>query len=270
MLGHQRVFVDQDRVLGLGAGDAGAGPGHVDGAEAGDRLAGFLPAGALCFREPGNPLPSRVNGGFGDVAVERRGELRHCRRRRASYCEIARKSANRIAREQRIDAHMDDFASRPRGLKARDPGNVAFEHQDRVRIVEIRGRVIAEMAGMVGGKRQMARPVLHDRDRKTQGEIAQRRNRRRIATGAGGDDQRIFRRGENSRSLVDRRFVGTGRRGGDPAARHVVGEAGQRRRQHFTRQRQIDRALRRACGDGESAVDHGFELLRRCAIRNPI
>jgi hypothetical protein len=172
MLGHQHVFVDQDRVLGLGAGDAGAGPGHMDRAEAGDRLPGFLPAGLLCFRETVNPLPSCVDGGFGNVAVERRGEFRQCRRRRTGHCEIARKSANRIAREQRIDAQMDDFASRPRRLKARDPGDIAFEHQDRVGIVEIRGRIIAEMAGMVGGKRQMARPVLHDRDCKAFGEIA--------------------------------------------------------------------------------------------------
>src|SRR5271169_1537467 len=105
---------------------------------------------------------------------------------------------------------MDDFALRRRRLKARNPWDVAFEYQDRIRIVEIRGRVIAEMAGMVGGKRQVARPVLDDRDRKTLGKIAQRRYRRRVATGAGGDDQRIFRRSENSRGLVDRRFVGAG------------------------------------------------------------
>ncbi len=45
---------------------------------------------------------------------------------------------------------MDDFATRTRCLEAWDPGHVAFEHQDRVGIVEKRGRVIAEMAGLIG------------------------------------------------------------------------------------------------------------------------
>src|SRR5262249_56680732 len=43
MLGHQGVFVDDDRVFRLGAGDASAGPGHMDRAQGRSILAGLLP-----------------------------------------------------------------------------------------------------------------------------------------------------------------------------------------------------------------------------------
>jgi hypothetical protein len=109
---------------------------------------------------------------------------------------------------------MDDLALRPRRLEARDPRHVAFEHQDRVGRIEIGRRVIAEMAGMVGRQRQMARPVLHHRGRKAQGEIGEGRDRRRVAPGAGGDNQRVFGRGEDARGLVDTLRAPPSRSGG--------------------------------------------------------
>ncbi len=42
--------------------------------------------------------------------------------------------------------------------------------------------------------------------------------------------------------------------------RRIIGKAGQWRGQDFARQCQIDRTLRRAGGDRQGAVDHGFEL----------
>ena len=89
---------------------------------------------------------------------------------------------------------------------------------------------------MVGGKAQVARAMLHDRDREAPSEIGERLDRRRIASGAGRDDQRVLRRGENAGSLLDRALVGARRGGGDAARRTIVGKARQRRRQDFARQ----------------------------------
>jgi len=70
---------------------------------------------------------------------------------------------------------------------------------------------------MIGGERQVSRPVLDDRERKTLSEFAERRDGRRVAPGARGDDQRGLRRGEKARGFVDSILVGTGRRGCDAA-----------------------------------------------------
>ena len=45
MLRHQGVFVDEDRILRLDARDAGAGPSHVDRAQARGAFAELLPSG---------------------------------------------------------------------------------------------------------------------------------------------------------------------------------------------------------------------------------
>ena len=107
----------------------------------------------------------------------------------------------------------------------------------------------------------MARAVLDDRDREALGEIGERGDRRRVAAGAGRDDDRVVGRPENTGGLVDRALVGAGRGGGDAARRGVIRKPGQWRRQDFARQREVDRAAGRRRGDGEGAVDHGFELL---------
>jgi hypothetical protein len=78
--------------------------------------------------------------------------------------------------------------------------------------------------------------VLDHRDRKPPREIGERCDCRRIAPGAGGDDERVLSRRENAGSLVDRTVVGADRSGGDAARRGIVGKAGQGGRQHFTRQ----------------------------------
>ena len=114
---------------------------------------------------------------------------------------------------------------------------------------------------MIRRQAQMARPVLHDRDRKPLGEVGEGCHRGAVAAGAGGDDQRVLGRGQNARRLVDRRRVGAGRRRGKPARRHVIGKAGQRLGQYLARQRQIDRPPGLAGGDGEGAIDNGFELM---------
>ncbi len=225
MLGHQGVFVDDDRILGLDPSDAGAGPGHVDRAHGRDALARLLPGGDERLALFGDATPTFRHGGGGDVPVEGGAELRQRRCGGSGHREIARKTADRIARKQWIDAEMNDSALGPRRLEARDPRDIAFEDEDRVGAVEIGSRVIAEMARMVGGKAQMTRTVLHDRDREAPSEIGESFDRRRVAPGAGGNDKRVFGRGEDTGRLLDRALVGTRRSGRDAACRAIVREA---------------------------------------------
>jgi len=89
---------------------------------------------------------------------------------------------------------------------------------------------------MISGERQVSRPVLDDRERKTSSEFTERRDGRRVAPGARGDDQRGLRRGEKAGGFVDSLLIGTGRGGGDTARRHIVGKAGKWCGQHFARQ----------------------------------
>src|SRR5260370_33941267 len=202
MLGHQGVFVDEDRILGLDPGDAGAGPGHVDRAYARDAFARLLPLGNEPLALFGETTAPFRHGGGGHVPVEGGAELRQCRCSRPGHREGAREAADRITREQRIDAEMNDSAFGPRCLEARDPRDIALDDEDRVGTVEIGSRIIAEMTWMVGGKAQVTRAMLYDRDREAPSEIAERFDRRRVAPGAGGDEERAFgRRGGAGRFL---------------------------------------------------------------------
>ena len=236
MLGHQGVLVDEDCILGLDLRDAAAGPGHVDRAQVRGSLAAFLPSGDE--RVPrACDLPTALRDHcVGDVPIECRAELGQCGGSHAGHRDIARKAADRVAGEQRIDADMDYLAVVPRRLEAGDPGHIAFEDDNRVGTVEVGARVIAEMGWMIGGKAKMARTVLHDRDREALREIAESFDRGRIAPGAGGHDQRVLGRCEDVGSFVDRALVGAWRGGGEPTRRHIIGEPRQRRRQHFARQ----------------------------------
>src|SRR5262249_4039046 len=143
---------------------------------------------------------------------------------------IARETADRVARKKRIGAEMEHLAVVPRRLEPGDPRYIAFEDEDRVGTIEVGARVIAEMAAMVGGERQMARPVLDDWERKAWNKMAERSDGRWIGPGARGDDQRVLGSGKEARGFVDSILVGAGRGSGDAACRHVVGKTGKRRR----------------------------------------
>ena len=72
---------------------------------------------------------------------------------------------------------------------------------------------------MIGRQVQMALAVLDDRDREALGQRGERRHRRAVAPGIGGDDQRVLRRREQSRRRFDR--APRRRRGGDAATRRA-------------------------------------------------
>src|SRR5271169_731987 len=118
MLGHQRVLVDEDSIFRLDAADTGAGPGHVDRAQARGSLAGSLPFGDERLPRAGDAPTAFGYRCFGDIAIECRAELGQCSGSHAGQCYIARKAADRIAREQRIDADVDYLAVVPRRLEA--------------------------------------------------------------------------------------------------------------------------------------------------------
>ena len=56
---------------------------------------------------------------------------------------------------------------------------------------------------MVGAERQVARPMLDDREREPRGEFVECGDGGRIAPGAGGDDERVLRRGEDAGRFVE-------------------------------------------------------------------
>src|SRR6266700_3328669 len=157
MLGHQGIFLDEDRTLRLDPGDAGAGPGHVDWAHRRGALTRFPPTHDERLALPAEAPPALRHRGPSDLPVEGGAELRQRRGGAAGDRQVTWKSADRIPGEQRIDAAMDDLALGPRRLEARDPRDIAFEDEDRVGIVEVRPGVVAEMTGMVGRETEVAR-----------------------------------------------------------------------------------------------------------------
>src|SRR6516225_8547085 len=155
------------------------------------------------------------------MAVERGTKFGERTGRRASDGEVAGKPTDRIAREERIDAEMDDLAFGLRSFEARDPWHIAFEHEDRVGTVEKRAGIVAEMAGMIGRKAKMARTMLDDRNCEALRKIGERFDRSRIAPGAGGDDQRVLSRRKDASSFIACALVDT-RRGSSASARRGI------------------------------------------------
>ena len=236
MLGHQGVLVDEDCILGLDLRDAAAGPGHVDRTQARGILTRLLPSCDQRFPHGGSAAPAFSNSCLGDVSIKRGAELGQCSGGGTGYRQIAREAADRVAGKERIDTDMHHFAIMLRRLEARDPRDVAFEDEDRIGAVEIWTSVIAQMAGMVGGERQMARPMLDNRQREALGEFAECGDGGRIAPGTRGHNERVLRSSQDAGGLVDRMLVGAGRGGSNAARRTVVAETEEGCGQHFTRQ----------------------------------
>ena len=130
---NERIFVDDDRILVLGIADAMRRPGGIDRRHAARFRQLALGAGArafACFRDARPPCPKSC---VADAVAECRRELGKHDARRAGYRDIARKAADRGAREQRIDADMDHLAMIGGiAVHGRDPRHVGLDHQDRV------------------------------------------------------------------------------------------------------------------------------------------
>ena len=234
MLGHQRVFVDDDGVVAFCLGDAMADPGRVDRAQIfharnlghktrahclmplRDALATILDRLRIGQRRQGCRKIAQEGGG---AAAERK---------------VAREAADRNAAEQRIEPDVNDPAFRFEAHSLGNPRHVAFEHNDHVGLAEVRSGFVAKMHRMTRWQGQMACAVLHDRKSKSHRKLRQQADRRRVSSGVAGDDQRILGCGEEARGLGNARLVRTRwQRGHWPA---LAGGGFRRCGQHLARQ----------------------------------
>ena len=114
------------------------------------------------------------------------------------------------------------------------------------------------MHRVAGGKVQVTRRVLRDRDRPALGEPRKRLHRARIAAAIGGDDQRLFRRRDPGRERLDRFRIGVRGCGNRARSGRRCG-LGNRGRKRLARQDEIDRAHRarhrRLIGAGHDIAD---------------
>jgi len=205
------------------------------GRTAGGAVARLLPPGEQVLPLLGQSAPARRYSGAVGAPVQGLGQLGKRRRRRAGKRQITWEAADRVAREQWVDANMDDLAFPLRRIQAGYPWNIALEDEDRGRAIQKRGRIVAQMAWMFCREAEVARAVLDDGDREALCQICERPDRGRIAARAGRDDERVLGRRENSSGVLYRAFVGGGRGGSHAARRRIVGEPRQRRRQHLAR-----------------------------------
>ena len=122
--------------------------------------------------------------------------------------------AERKAARQRITRDVDDLGVASRPMGAWNPRHDALEHDHHVGLGQERGRLEAHMHGMGAGQIEVARLALHHRQRELLRQRRERVDGGRIASDAGGDDQREFGLGDEARSLLDR---GPGRLRGERA-----------------------------------------------------
>ena len=132
---------------------------------------------------------------------------------------IGTKTADRITPIERIDSHMHDLAICVRCDLVWYPRNVRFKHQDQVGVAQQFGRVEAAVHRMGDWQAQVARAVLHDRQREPLCDRIQRRRRVRMAPGVGGDQQRGSGLADPLGQLCESPGVGLRSRGGNDAGR---------------------------------------------------
>ena len=271
IFGHQRVFVDQDRILGLGVGDAGAGPGHVDRAHPGGGLAGFPPTRVQHFPEPRHPLSPRLDSARTGVPIERRGERRQSRapaRRSPPDRTESRESgsagtADRPQHERPGIAAAAPLGSGPRARRIRAPGS-RRHRRDRGWRHSRDGRDDWPPGDRWRGR--CCTTGIANRSARSARAATAARSRPALAVMISGFSAAARMRAASS---IARR-VGAGRRRGKPARRHVIGKAGQRLGQYLARQRQIDRAFGLAGGERRARGRQRFRAAGRFSARNPI
>ena len=124
------------------------------------------------------------------------------------------------------------------------------------------------MHRMRGGQIDVARLVLHDRQRELFGERGQLIETFARAASAGGDDQRKLRLGEQAGGLLD--SAARRRRCRRAERAHVVAPLRDRRcGQHLARERQVHGPARLAHRDVEGAVDHRLDRLSTAQLVVP-
>ena len=190
-------------------------------------------------------------------------------RDRAGEGQVGAKAAQRIAREERVGAEVDDLGFGPRPAFLRNPRYVAVDHQHEVRFVEQRVRIPSAVHRVLGGEREIARPVMDNRHGKGLGELADRPGGFRGPAAVRRDEERALRSAEQARGLLEAVRIGGGRRGGDEG-RHTGKALPEALRQDLARQRDVDRPLRLGFGDRQGSIQHGFDLLGMAQLVVPL
>ena len=153
----------------------------------------------------------------------------------------------------------------------RNPRNVGIDHDDEIRVVEVRRGIVAEMQWMVVGKVDVCGiGMLDHRQRERLGQRDQTRNRCRIAPQHARDDERPLGVRDQPRHRGQR--LGRRRRRHHRRLEFLgrVAEFAISLGQHLARQAQIDGAARLRHRDRKRAAHHGFELLEVAQLVVPL
>ena len=86
-----------------------------------------------------------------------------CAFSRCGHLEVACKAAHGIAEIRRVLADVGNARGRPRCLDARQPGNVGFDDDDGIGIVEIGSGIEPMVQGMIARQTRKARSVRDNR-----------------------------------------------------------------------------------------------------------
>ena len=155
---------------------------------------------------------------------------------------------------------MHDARLGARMLEPGEPRHVGLDHEHRVGRFEMRRGVEAAVEGMVLGEVDVGVELLEHRRAERLGQRHERGDGPGIAARRLDDDDRIPRRGEDLRRLVDALRRGHERAGLHHARRIGVLDGLLPLGQHLAGQGEIDGALRLGMGEGEGAVHHRLEV----------
>ena len=158
----------------------------------------------------GDPAPMLRDRVGIELAFELRSERRERRQGAAGDGDVAGKAADRVTRIERVEPALDHLAIRSGGDPARDPRNVALDHQNCIGVRHEPRWIEREVHGMRRGQGEITRAMLDDRYGEALGELRERRERRRIPSGIRRHDQRPLRPRQHARGRDHR--VGVRRR----------------------------------------------------------
>ena len=169
---------------------------------------------------------------------------------------------------ERVRTHLHHPAVRLRRVERRRPRSEAVQDEDDVGFLQPWRGVCPRRHRVVGGERELHRPVLHDRYRPDVGDLGECGETGGRSGAALGEDDRIVGRGEERGDLLDQRS------GGGDAGRRHRGRQGERcggagRAEHFARKADIDRSARGRRRDRIGAVDDVRHLLREAQLVVP-
>ena len=209
MVGTQRIFVDDDRVLADSFADRMREIFRRDRRAGRGILRELRAPRAHAFGQSGAPRRDARVGHLQarfDRARERIERLRRARLNR----KVARETAHRIANVERVFADVCDTAAARRMLQMRNPRHVGLDHDHQVGVSQERAGLEAEMHRMTRRQAHRTCAMRNDRDGAAFGQALE--SRHSVGVQGGGDDQRPLGGGDPFGERRDRARIGMGRR----------------------------------------------------------